>query len=88
MESFCDAEQRCRALNFPLVNTSKIPEKQREESESAGISLAYIISGTFQEMARIAAGKDDPSFLVMNNPFFLDTVPERKLIREGMSCLT
>ena len=50
---------------------ARIAEMRAEQSASAGVSMRYLLSREFQELARERTSLDDPSFEQMKTPFWL-----------------
>jgi len=64
-----------RALEAKQWTLQSLDEKEREirkrQSEERGVSLAYLVSSDFEDLARHASGLDDPTFNDLKWPFFL-----------------
>lgn len=81
--SFEESMQLCTTLAVPEQDINSMKLQKRLESEEAGVSLAFLLSPEFESMARQATGKEDPSFIEMQEPFFLHgTEP----IGKGLLC--
>ena len=50
---------------------ARVAEMRAEQSASAGVSMRYLLSREFQELARERTSLDDPSFEQMKAPFWL-----------------
>jgi hypothetical protein len=77
LDAFPDAVQKCREAGVPEKNINELKLRKKQESEEAGISLAYILSDDFAKQAREATGKEDPSFMDMKEPFFVNEATRR-----------
>mmetsp|Transcript_13215 Transcript_13215/g.31330 ORF Transcript_13215/g.31330 Transcript_13215/m.31330 type:complete len:816 (-) Transcript_13215:79-2526(-) len=76
----------CRKLMIRERDIDAVKQGKRRESEDAGICLAYLLSQEFTMLARTRTGKEDPTFLEMRDPFFLDKGGGNPLIGESKLC--
>lgn len=73
-----DEEKRTRAemqAHFrwnDAVMDQKVMELRKTQSEHAGVSVAYLLSDEFLELAQKRTGNGNPSFIDMRQPFWLE----------------
>lgn len=83
VEAYEECRLKCERLGVPELEISHLQRQKKQDSEEAGVSLAYILSDEFLELAQRETGKDDPTFIEMKDPLFIDG-PARQ--GEGRLC--
>jgi len=67
------ADARRSLLNLGWTSSqfeAKVGDLECSQSENAGVSVAYLLSSDFRQLAQDRTGKTDPTFLDMKDPFW------------------